>query len=316
MFGRRWSFSCGTGAGVGAIGWPANAILVENEEFWVPDKNGAPHWLPIIDFESWVAVPYDWYSHLKFRAMSGDFPTETPVAARGRGAPDRILRVVACRAFAGITTAPLRRIARDLGCQIDPSSGEIGIVISLIRHVLGAVSDEDMLRFLSHRRHEKHAYLDFMLSPEAAEIMMTDDRKEMQKVSEDIQAGAVEQASLKSTLASLRASVAQQKASASGSRGNRGSAAPFGGQKFPAKLSLTEPRTSQEEVAKFLPPGSRLLADQSNNRWLLSFDGQRLSRSWGLYGYNEGAILILRLAWQAWSDSRRTPPCPIAGIIG
>lgn len=93
-----------------------------------------------------------------------------------------------------------------------------------------------MLRFLSHRRHEKHVYLDFMLSPEAAELMTTDDRKEMQKVSEDIQAGAVEQASLKSTLASLRASVAQQKAPARGSRGNCGSAAPFGGQKFPAKL--------------------------------------------------------------------------------
>lgn len=82
--------------------------------------------------------------------MLGDFPTQTPVAAGG--APDRILRIVARRAFAGISTAPLRRLARDLGCQLDPSSGEIGIVMSLIRHVLGAVSDDDMLSFLSHRR--------------------------------------------------------------------------------------------------------------------------------------------------------------------
>lgn len=144
--------------------------------------------------------------------------------------------------------------------------------------------------------------------------MSKDDMKETQKVSADIEAEEVEQVSLKKVLAGLRESVSRS--AGKGARHAKGSAAPFAGQKYPAKVTLTAPRTSQAEVAKYLPPGARILADQNNRRWLLSFDGQRLSRSWGLYGFNESALMTLRLAWQTWSDSGRTPACPIAGIMG
>lgn len=53
-------------------------------------------------------------------------------------------------------------------------------------------------------------------------------------------------------------------------------------------------------VQALMPPKARVWKDTYNQRWQLSFAGERVaSRSFALHGYDEAAKLIAQVAWQA-----------------
>ena len=84
---------------------------------------------------------------------------------------------------------------------------------------------------------------------------------------------------------------------------------------YPKKIELPAGAWTEPQVQAFCFHGTHILRDANNQRWLISYDGVRRSRSWGIHGYARSAMMTIQLAWQSWDDLGRQPHCPIEGLL-
>lgn len=129
---------------------------------------------------------------------------------------------------------------------------------------------------------------DFLKCDEVREMLTKDDCDGVAKVTADDDKAVEESNVFRERVLQLRAS-AKAAAAKSGARGRQarndiGQARPFVGRRYPRKVVIPASAWAEKDVAGLLPPECRILRDENNQRWLVTFFGERRSRSWGCHG--------------------------------
>lgn len=231
-----------------------------------------------------------------------------------------MLHVVARSGFVGFPKVALVAIAKDLGLPSVAGLDLAGVLQKLILHVIPGMGEEELLTVLQPRVKGK-SDVEFLQSDEVKDLLTKDDQVEVDKENDYAQKQMCEAECIKQAVAKLRASVQAKQAAAAKAKGKGGGkkqARPevaFQGRRYPAVVPLHDTTWSETMVNSMLPPTCRALADQNNQRWLVTFFGETRSRSFATYGHNEAARLCLELAWKVWQDQGHGPPCPIKGIM-
>jgi len=89
---------------------------------------------------------------------------------------------------------------------------------------------------------------------------------------------------------------------------------PLAKMRYPTK---TPPGDYDPKEAQALcPPDAVIHHDTWNGRWELVYKKSvRISRSWGLYGHRESALMVIRLAWKRYMDDNLLEVCPIEDLL-
>lgn len=314
-FGGDWLFALSSGVGVCVLCWPATQVTEGDDVYWKPATAEDILWVPILIHEDWDAVMYDWCGAALVRSHIGDWPAGGLLLARQAGKPAPLLRIAAQGAFAQIGLAGLQQIARSEGCALQAGAGLAASIKALVTHILGPQSDEAMLSILSRRLQVKHEALDLMRTTDVSDLLTADDLKAAEQMEADEKQKEAALGDLRVEVRTLRTKVSQLATRAgSSSSGGRRAKKPWEGRTYPSKCPEPSDGFTEQYVQSLLPPGSRVLKDMNNQRWLVSFQGMRRSRSWGLYGFGLSALLVAKLAWEAWDEAGYQPACPISGL--
>ena len=80
-------------------------------------------------------------------------------------------------------------------------------------------------------------------------------------------------------------------------------------RKYPPSLKLDDD-FDIKDIEELLPAGARIAADRLDQSWRLSAYGTRTTRSWGLYGQREAALLLVKIAWDLALETGHEVDCP------
>lgn len=297
--------------------WEAEKAEEEGEVFWKLSARGNIRWVPILCYEDWSAISYEWWGPALGRSHMGDWPSSGLVLARQTRPSEPLLRAACRGSFVGIGVTGVRQIARSVGCAIGRGASLGAILQELTNFILGAQTDEAMLEILTKRLAPSHELADLVKTTDFGDLLTNDDLAAMQQCENEHEQREVAQKDLVSELKALRERIEKSR-----NKGGRSSASSSSGvhaairqRKYPARVPEPGDKWSEAFVESLLPPGARVLKDMNNQRWLLSCEGARRSRSWGLYGFGRSALLIARIAWQLWEQAGHSPRCPIEGLL-
>lgn len=238
------------------------------------------------------------------------------------GPCEPLLRIAARGGFPQLQLSGLQTLAKQVGCPIEKGTKLSVAVQRLATHVLGEVTDEELLDILSCRIDRQSDLLELMKTTEVSDLLTQDDLKAMQQMESEQHSKGIVQEELRGEVHALRRKIQESRAAgSSSSRARPGAAAKakalaaWPARKYPAKVALSQDSWSEAYVQSLLPPGARVLRDFNNQRWLLSCYGIRRSRSWGLYGHSLSALLVVKIAWLRWEEDGFLPKCPIQGLL-
>lgn len=310
----EYVFALGSAGGVCSLGWLAKEVCVDGRKFYTPDPAGDYRWLLILDINDWLGFSYSWRSPLHMAALAGGFlPTvgfAEPICEL-----QPLMMVAARFAFWDTPKLGLMQHLRFAGIPVNATDALHEMLEKLVQRYLPAATDAELLEILRLRLRQRDEVSDFLSSPEAQELIDKSDHADIAKEQEIKNKEVLSQCGLKAHVAQLAQKVYRKGAARGGARnsGERG-VAPFV-RRYPRVIPAPSDAWTDADVRNLCPPGTHVLADHNNQRWLFTFDGVRKSRSWGCYGHGVSALMLIQMAWQSWTDLGKQPPCPIEGLL-
>lgn len=188
--------------------------------------------------------------------------------------------------------------------------------VKLVKHFLPGIADEELLGIFRLRVRRQSDLQNFLPLPEVAELVDKSDHDVIKNDVEQQKKQVSVQKELRAHIGALAVKVTAAGRKKREKNGRRDSAtSPFSGRGYPAKVPIPDGAWAEAQVQEMCLPGAHILRDESNQRWLISFDGIRQSRIWSCWGYADSALMVVQLAWHNWADLGQHPPCPVEGLL-
>ena len=307
-----WCLSCGTGSGAVVWSWPVEEQTIHGKTFWRAKHDDIPVYLVIVALEEWEAFAIRVCGPLKTYARTGQWG-EGGLLFEAVSAPQPLLTVCALQGFGTMPRQALRGVGTHIGCHVNATASLPEMIVGLVRHLCPKIGDAELLEILRKRLPQEDDLSDYLQTEEVTDLLEKGD-VEILKTHKDTEASSSGDISaLQKEVKDLVKKVAARGGGgmSGGSRKRKADEGPaFGGRKYPSKVKMPVAAWSVSDVLELLPPTATICCDHNNQRWLVSFFGERRSRSFQLYGFNEAAWECIRLAWDAWVQKGMGPPCP------
>ena len=238
-------------------------------------------------------------SPLSVRVRSGSWATDSLLLVQATSVPQKLAHVAARHAFWKMPKTGLIKLGHFIQAPVDKGS-MAALLLSLAAKLLDKELDEDeKLQILRHRLPRPEEFADALQDSAAIELLPQDDQEALLQHSELTAAAGEIVADVKEVVKKIAAA--------------RRAAAPpetNKSRKYPPRMEIT----SDMNIAtanSYLPTGCRMTIDRLDQGWRLQpFGGRWLSRSQRLYGYEQAAWLLIRIAWTLAIDEGFETACP------
>ena len=322
MFDGRWFISCGTAGGSCCLGVPVEEVLGSDKAFLRVAQVDAIYFLPIYNLYTWKSMMFTWRSPLGARVRCGSW-LATGLVLHPLAAPAPLVEMAAREAFFDIPKSGLLRIGAFLEADLDSKGTLATILVGLCVFVLGALTEQEKLVILRKRLTRNDDMTAFLQSEEAKDLLEKSDVHKLEKEAAEEAAEEDPMASGGSIKHAIKALAAEMRL-APGGRGKGGPRARGRGRdsgargsadgakkprKYPPSLKLDDD-FDIKDIEELLPAGARIAADRLDQSWRLSAYGTRTTRSWGLYGQREAALLLVKIAWDLALETGHEVDCP------
>lgn len=291
---RDWMLVVGDLQGVAALCLPLVKVKIGHQVLYAPDHRVTHDQIQlafILKLEDWEGMRCDWLSPLAIRQLdqqgrgSSCSIVRCMLAPKDEGKP--LLQSLALQAFGKASRSELKNLAEVIGASWSADDDMYTSLRTLITHVFPNIDEADMLDILACRISHTNAIEAYLASGEADDIMMPDDRQEVQKLQKAAQQG---QDAADSFATSYR-TAARNHASV----GGRPRKKPRAGA--PKRVPIDGAITAQQLTA-LLPPRFRVWHDAYNSRWQLFMDKARVrNMSFSAYGVAGAAKRCAEAAW-------------------
>lgn len=318
VYGGTWFLSSRATSGAACLlGLPAQSEIIKGKTFYTVDQQlNQLHWLPILDPLQWKCFTVRWRSPWSIRLSTGEWPPNLGCMLEATATESNLQHVAALNGFWKLPKTVLLRIGRHFGAVVSAQDSLAKILLSVAESALGRpLSEQEQLNILRLRMPKHSDAKEFLESEECHDLMDKSDRKVVEDRMKEEESTADAMNDIRAKAKALAKKLAEKKprrggGAATSSRGP----APKKQRKYPPTIKMGVAMTT-EDLNQYVPTGCRFGIDRLDKSWRLSAYGERWSRAWHLYGYENAAYLLIQMAWQTALDEGHEQECPFADLL-
>ena len=279
------------------MGWPLQERPLSHQ--FEPSPQGRPQWLVIVRPGDWEGMLLQWDGPLQ-QSLRNRQPPSRALVATVAAKPRPLLRLCACYAFWQLPKSQLLQIASHIGASLEDSQELSDVLVSLYKRSFPGCTDKDLADMLSHRVVRKAIHSDLLHSDVTEHLIDGGDQSDLNAAKADQRSADAEhlRARIRKLMPAEQAK--RQKVSGSSAQGTQSEnyTILLGGRRYPSVVAKPTKAITSAVLQEKLPPNYRVSASEMNQRWLLTTPFQQArSWSWGKWGYADGALELLKVAW-------------------
>ena len=309
--GGAWFLAVKNYTGMSVMALKLQAVQHSGHSFFACETVTRPHFLPIVETESWQCCSFAFRSPLFIRLATGAWCVSQGSLIRATSQPTSLLKLAAQNSFWTLPKTALATIGKEVGVHLDKSRPLAELILCFAESILGALSDEEKLRLLRLRLPKKGDIEEWLLQQEdLGELLEKDDAEELQKERDAHNTAKEEFGHSVRQLASKVRHARKASQSSRKSSSAREEPADERRKRYPNKVPAICEQSTIDSLNSLVPSTCRFGVDRIDYCWRLSADGTRYGRSWQLYGVDGAAKQLLKIAWQLAVEAGHEESCP------
>ncbi|CAE7209363.1 unnamed protein product [Symbiodinium sp. CCMP2592] len=309
--GGAWFLAVRNYTGMSVMALKLQAVQHSGHSFFACETVTRPHFLPIVETESWQCCSFAFRSPLFVRLATGAWCVSQGSLIQATSQPTSLLKLAAQNSFWTLPKTALATIGKEVGVQLDKSRPLAELILCFAESILGALSDEEKLRLLRLRLPKKGDVEEWLLQQEdLGDLLEKDDAEELQKERDAHNTAKEEFGHSVRQLASKVRHARKASQSSRKSSSAREEPADKRRRRYPNKVLAICEQSSIDSLNSLVPSTCRFGVDRIDYCWRLSAYGTRYGRSWQLYGVEGAAKQLLKIAWQLAVEAGHEESCP------